>query len=119
MRLPAIAAMTRLLAGPAAATIMKSRFGCRSRLMFTGTGFAQPRIGRPLNIASSGSTTVPIRSMWTIGLNDTRPSSRAVGIAEPVGRPGVRPLVHRQRREHDREGEEYATRYPMEREMLP
>ena len=30
-------------------------------------------------MASSGSTIVPIRSMWTMGLSDTRPRLRAVG----------------------------------------
>ena len=68
-----------LLIGPAAATIMKSRRWWRSRLMFTGTGFAQPMIGSPLIAATSGSSIVPIGSMWTMGFSDTRPSRRAVG----------------------------------------
>ena len=98
--------LARLLIGPAAATSMKSRCGCPSRLMLTGTGFAQPMIGRLLKIAISGSRIVPIGSMWTIGFSDTRPSRRAVGSPEPVGGPGVRGLVNRQRSEHDGKGDE-------------
>ena len=47
--------------------------------MFTGTGFAHPSSGTLPNSAINGKSTVPIRSACTIGLNDTRPSSRAVG----------------------------------------
>ncbi len=72
-------AITMLLAGPAAATIMKSRFGCPRRLTFTGTGFAQPKITPAVNNPTNGNNTVPIGSMCTIGLNETRPSKRAVG----------------------------------------
>src|SRR5438093_5119493 len=72
-------AITRLLAGPAAATSMKSRLGCPSCRGLTGTGFAQPMSGTPLIIAISGKITVPIRSAWTIGFSETRPSRRAVG----------------------------------------
>ena len=71
--------------------------------MFTGTGLAQPRIGSPLNIASSGSRIVPIGSMWTSGFNDTRPEQARGRIAEPIGRPRVRGLVNRQRDDHDGE----------------
>src|SRR5690348_9564344 len=47
--------------------------------MLTGTGLAQPSTGIGLNIASSGIRIVPIGSMCTTGLSDTRPSCRAVG----------------------------------------
>ena len=46
--------------------------------IITGVGFAQPITGTPPMMASSGNTTVPIGSMCTSGLSDTRPSRRAV-----------------------------------------
>ena len=71
---------TRLLAGPAAAITMNfCRQLSRSFRMSTGTGFAQPMIGRFVVIAISGNTIVPIRSMCTAGFSDTRPRNRAVG----------------------------------------
>ena len=76
----ATVAMTRLLAGPAAAIIMNfCRQLSRSFRMSTGTGFAQPMIGRFVVMAISGKTIVPIRSMCTAGFSDTRPRNRAVG----------------------------------------
>ena len=65
--------------GPASATTAKSRRGDRRFCMLTGTGFAQPMSGRPEYSASSGKTTVPIRSMCLKGFRVSRPSSRAVG----------------------------------------
>jgi hypothetical protein len=47
--------------------------------MSTGTGFAQPMIGRLVVMAMSGKTIVPIRSICTAGFSDTRPRNRAVG----------------------------------------
>src|SRR3954466_855533 len=67
-------AWSRLLIGPAAATSMKSRRGGRGWRVFTGTGLAQPINGRWLIAAMIGSSSVPIGSMWTTGLSDTRPS---------------------------------------------
>ena len=65
--------------------------------MSTGTGLAQPISGTPVTIAINGNSIVPIGSMWTAGLSDSRPSMPRRRIAEPVGRPRVRRLVHRQR----------------------
>ena len=57
----------------------KSRFGSRRFRMSTGTGFAQPISGAPVTIAIKGKRTVPMGSMCTAGLSDSRPSNRAVG----------------------------------------
>ena len=75
----ATAAISRLLAGPAAAMSAKSRRGFFRYRMSTGTGFAQPIKGMGENIASSGNNTVPIQSMWASGFSVSRPRSRAVG----------------------------------------
>src|SRR5688572_26052561 len=72
-------ACSRLLIGPAAAMTMKSRRGSRRLFMLTGTGLAQPISGSPLMAEITGSSTVPIQSMWTSGFSETRPSIRAVG----------------------------------------
>jgi hypothetical protein len=45
----------------------------------TGTGLAHPSTGRLVISAISGNTTVPIGSMCTAGLSETRPRLRAVG----------------------------------------
>ena len=98
---PPTTASRMLLAGPAAATIMKSRRGCRSRLMLTGTGFAQPMIGRLLIAAISGNRTVPIGVDVHQRVERQPPQQARRRIAEPVGRPRVRRLVNRQRQQHD------------------
>jgi hypothetical protein len=52
-----------LLAGPAAAITMNFRFQwCPRRAGLTGTGFAQPMSGAPVNIEMSGKRIVPIGS---------------------------------------------------------
>jgi len=65
-------------APPATVTNTESRRGCRRFLGLTGVGLAQPRMGAPVTIATSGSSSVPIGSTWTMGFRETRPRRRAV-----------------------------------------
>ena len=55
-------AMTKLLAGPAAATAIMPKRGLFSRHLLTGTGFAQPNTGPPISAIAPGSATVPTGS---------------------------------------------------------
>ena len=103
----ATTACSRLLIGPAAATSMKSRRPRRSRLTLTGTGFAQPMIGNPLNAASERQQDRPDRVDVHERVQRDAPEQPRRGIAEPVGGPGMRRLVDRERDEHDRERESY------------
>ena len=71
--------MTKFAAGPAPATQIMSRFGCRKLPKLTGTGFAQPnRNGAPVSSRTPGTRIVPTRSMCFSGLSVTRPSIQAV-----------------------------------------
>src|ERR1700730_3439585 len=72
-------ATMKLLTGPATEVRMSSITGWRKFRGSTGVGFAQPSKGMALMAATSGSTIVPIGSIWLNGFNDTRPSIRAVG----------------------------------------
>ena len=45
--------------------------------------------------------TVPIKSMWTSGLSEIRPSSLRRRVAETIGGPRVSRLVNGQREQHD------------------
>ena len=65
-------ASSTLDAGPASAVSAMPRLGLRKRIMFTGTGFAQPNL----------NTTIisrPIMSICLSGLSVRRPASFAVG----------------------------------------
>ena len=77
-------------------TCSRARGCARGAAAVTGTGFAQPMQRRTAEHGTSGSSTVPMRSAWTIGFSDTRPSSRAVGSPRPISSPRVRHLVHGQ-----------------------
>ena len=68
-----------LLTGPAAATTAKSRRGDFRLRKSTGTGLAQPISGKPVVMASSGNSSVPMGSMCATGFKVSRPSMRAVG----------------------------------------
>ena len=79
-RSPQTRAITRLLAGPAAATEhvvapMDAAAGARPPAPASPSRSA----ARRSPARCSGNSTVPIGSACTIGLSDTRPSSRAVG----------------------------------------
>ena len=78
----------------------------RAGRTFTGTGFAQPISGTPLISATSGNSDRADR----IGVHERverdaaeQPRRR---IAEPIGRPRVRRLVHRQRKQQNDERDE-------------
>ena len=75
-------ASTKFIAGPAIETRMSSQRPFRKLFAFTGTGLAQPIMNRPTpngrKISSSGSRTVPIGSICTMGLSEQRPCNRAV-----------------------------------------
>src|SRR5438445_176492 len=62
----AASAITRLLAGPAAATNTKSRRGWLRLRGFTGTAFAQPMSGALLTIPISGKGIVPMGAARTV-----------------------------------------------------
>src|SRR5450631_3990680 len=72
------AAMAKLAAGPARATITMARRGLRSMLVATGTGFAQPKSGPPTARRTPGTSTVPTGSICRSGLRLKRPSICAV-----------------------------------------
>lgn len=66
-------------AGPAKETIAISLRVFLKFKGFTGTGFAQPNNGRPVNVIIIGRITVPIMSICTMGLRVKRPRYFAVG----------------------------------------
>ena len=68
------------IAGPAIEMRMSSRFRLVRLAGLTGTGLAQPNNTKPGFNESiiNGRNTVPIGSMWTIGLIVMRPIIRAV-----------------------------------------
>ena len=74
--------------------------------MFTGTGFAQPIIGRPLMAAMSGSRIVPIGSMCTMRVERDAAEQSRRGVAKAIGGPRVRRLVNREGHEHDGEADD-------------
>ena len=96
-----------MLAGPAAAISMKSRRGLDRFRTSTGTGFAHPITGHCVNE----------RNQWkedrANGIDMHRRVERHAaqlsrgGIAEPIGRPRMGGLVHRQRHEQHAERNEY------------
>ncbi len=100
----ATSARSRLLNGPAIATIAKSRRGDRNAAIRTGTGLAHPNSGAPVVMASTGNRTVPIQSMCASGFSVRRPEHPRRRIAETIGRPCMRGLVKRQRQDKDDEG---------------
>jgi hypothetical protein len=67
---------------------------------------AHPMIGSPLYTARSGSRIVPIGSIWTTGLSETRSQKPRRGVAQLLRRPRVGSLVHGQRDEHEGELEQ-------------
>ncbi len=73
-----MSAMTMLAAGPAAVTHTMLGRGLRMLRASTGTGFAQPNRKPPSQSSNAGTSTVPIGSMWRIGLRLSRPCISAV-----------------------------------------
>ena len=73
-----MAARMRLVAGPARATSTDWFRGWRSRLMLTGTGLAQPKMGLCVRASTTGTRIDPTGSMCLIGLRVSRPARLAV-----------------------------------------
>ncbi len=71
-----MSASAKLLSGPAADVQKFALFFSRHASGLTGTGFAHPKRGIPVNELTSGNRTVPIGSMCTIGFSEMRPSER-------------------------------------------
>ena len=67
-------AMTKLDAGPAAATHNMSFLGWRKRLKLTGTGLAQPNKMPPNSMVMAGNKMVPNGSMCLSGFKLMRPA---------------------------------------------
>ena len=106
---------SRLLTGPAAATNMKSRRGWRRLRMLTGTGFAQPISGRPVTIAISGRTMVPVGIDVHERIQRHTPERARRGIAQPVGRPCVGGLVNGERQQEHAEADGGGDRIDIQR----
>ena len=100
------AAMTKLLAGPAAAISAKSRFGCLSIRGSTGTGFAQPISGTLVSIGDQRKQQRADRIDMDGRIERQAAKLPRRRIAEPIRRPGMRRLVHRQRRDQHDENDE-------------
>ena len=100
-------ASSRLLTGPAARddreVAARATAGCGSR---PAPASPSRSAASRSSIATSGNSIVPIRSMCTAGLSDSRPSMPRGRIAELVGRPRVRRLVKRQRGDEDGQRED-------------
>jgi hypothetical protein len=73
-----MAASSALVAGPARETSTPWLRGLRNRVVFTGTGLAQPKTPAPASDRSAGTISVPTGSTCTMGFRLSRPARFAV-----------------------------------------